>query len=289
MFLVTVDHYSDFIEVDNLPDTLASTIVDKTEPHFARNGAPAVILTDNGPQFISQEYSQLCFRYGTKHVTSSPYWPQGNGKAEASVKIVKNILKKCGRGLLYESLLNQRNTPPQGCDKSPAQRSMSRRTRGLLPITDRLLIPEGCDNLKVRNSIYDRRLQAKRYYDRKAGKELPEVEIGDTVYLKPSPHNKGKPWMYGVVTEKPTPRSYVVDTPSGKKVRRNSVQVRPSMIQPRPQNSPQTTGTTTVGSSIPNALSIIPILRHCPPTDTQLESVSCPNSHGANMKVLLFQ
>ena len=52
-YLVTVDHYSDFIEVDELDNTLAATVVAKTEAHVARHGIPEVILTDNGPQFLS--------------------------------------------------------------------------------------------------------------------------------------------------------------------------------------------------------------------------------------------
>ena len=52
-YLITVDHYSDFIEVDEVTDTLASTISAKTEAHIARHGAPEVALIDNGPQFIA--------------------------------------------------------------------------------------------------------------------------------------------------------------------------------------------------------------------------------------------
>ena len=46
-FLVTVDHYSDFLEVDELDNTLSSTIITKTEVHFARHEIPEVVLTDN--------------------------------------------------------------------------------------------------------------------------------------------------------------------------------------------------------------------------------------------------
>ena len=111
-YLVTVDHYSDFIEVDELDNTLGSTVRNKTEAHIARYGAPEITLTDNGPQFISSEYKTMCNGYGTQHITSSPYWPQGNGKAEASVKILKRILQKAGKGNMHEALLNYRNTPP---------------------------------------------------------------------------------------------------------------------------------------------------------------------------------
>ena len=94
-YLVTVDHYSDFFEVDTLHDTLSSTIVSRTRKIFTRYGSPMVCLTDNGPQFIATEYERFAKDWNFKHITSSPYHSQGNGHAEAAVKAVKNILRKC--------------------------------------------------------------------------------------------------------------------------------------------------------------------------------------------------
>ena len=74
LYLVTVDHYSDFYELDKLQDTQSSTIVDLTKAHFARHGIPLRCLTDNGPQFISAHYRNFAHKYGFQHVTSSPYW-----------------------------------------------------------------------------------------------------------------------------------------------------------------------------------------------------------------------
>ena len=98
-FLITVDHFSDFIEVDELENTLSSTITTKTEAHIARHGCPEILLTDNGPQFIASEFKGLCDRYGVQHITSSPYWPQCNGRAEVAVKtiIIRASLKKSGK------------------------------------------------------------------------------------------------------------------------------------------------------------------------------------------------
>ena len=64
-FLVTVDHFSDFFEVDALPDMLATTVVKCSKAQFARHGLPEVLLTDNGPQFISSPYL-------TRSVPSAP-------------------------------------------------------------------------------------------------------------------------------------------------------------------------------------------------------------------------
>ena len=51
-YLVTVCHFSDWIEVDALPDTLSATVINATKAHFARYGIAPICHTDNGPQFI---------------------------------------------------------------------------------------------------------------------------------------------------------------------------------------------------------------------------------------------
>ena len=58
-YLITVDRYSDFIEVDKLHDTTASSIVEMSKCQFSRHGIPKTFVTDNGPQFVSSEYELL--------------------------------------------------------------------------------------------------------------------------------------------------------------------------------------------------------------------------------------
>ena len=111
LYLVTVDHYSDFYELDKLQDTQSTTIVDLTKAHFARHGISMRCLTDNGPQFISAHYRNFAHKYRFQHVTSSPYWPHSNGKPEAAVADAKSALKKSD---IYLTLLNRRNTAPRG-------------------------------------------------------------------------------------------------------------------------------------------------------------------------------
>ena len=226
-YLITVDHYSDFIEVDELPNTLASTVVAKTEAHIARYGVFDTLLTDNGPQFIATEFEGMCQRYGIQHVTSSPYWPQGNGKAEASVKVIKSIMKKSGIPNLYEALLNHRNTSPTGHDLSPSQRCMGRRTNLPLPLADFHLaanVSPACLDA-VPDAILAKRESAKTQYDKRNNHMLPVIGPGAYVYAKPSPHRKSGPWDYGVVSQQPQPNSFVIDTPNGV-IRRNRVHLR---------------------------------------------------------------
>ena len=47
-YLVTVDRYSDFYELDQLINTESTTIIVLTKAHFARHGIPVGFLTDNG-------------------------------------------------------------------------------------------------------------------------------------------------------------------------------------------------------------------------------------------------
>jgi transposase InsO family protein len=57
--------------------------------HFARYGIPSIVMSDNGPQFVSREFERILSNWKVNHVTSSPGHQQSNGKAEAAVKIVK--------------------------------------------------------------------------------------------------------------------------------------------------------------------------------------------------------
>ena len=53
-----------------------------------------VFISDNGPQFVSEDFKTFSKEWAFTHVTSSPLHSQGNGKAESAVKIAKNLFKK---------------------------------------------------------------------------------------------------------------------------------------------------------------------------------------------------
>ena len=54
-YRITVDYYSDFWELDRLSDTSSATLIEHTKAHFARYKIPDKVISDNGPQFRSQE------------------------------------------------------------------------------------------------------------------------------------------------------------------------------------------------------------------------------------------
>ena len=90
-FLITVDYYSNFWELDLLTDTISNAVLQRLKYHFARYGCPEVVVTDNGPQFACSEFARA---WHFEHQTISPGNSQTNGKVESAVKTAKTLLKK---------------------------------------------------------------------------------------------------------------------------------------------------------------------------------------------------
>ncbi|CAB4028483.1 Retrovirus-related Pol poly from transposon, partial [Paramuricea clavata] len=86
-YLVTVDYYSNFFEVDCLEKLTSLAVIKKLKPHFARFGIPNTLVTDNGPQFISDNFRDFSMKYQFEHITTSPYHHQSNGKAESATPL----------------------------------------------------------------------------------------------------------------------------------------------------------------------------------------------------------
>ena len=119
-----MDYYSNFWVIDKLPtDAKATTVIAKLKDHFARYSIPDQVVTDNGPQFKSQEFANFAAAYEFEHTPTSPYNSKGNGKVESAVKTAKRLLHKATDAGTdpYLSILDHRNTPIQGMESSPAQ------------------------------------------------------------------------------------------------------------------------------------------------------------------------
>ncbi|KAG7557031.1 Reverse transcriptase domain [Arabidopsis suecica] len=95
--LVLTDYFSKWIEAEaeayiSIQDSVVKIFLWK---HIiCRYGVPYEIVTDNGPQFISNDFEDFCSAWGIKLSYSTPRYPQGNGQAEASNKTILSNLKK---------------------------------------------------------------------------------------------------------------------------------------------------------------------------------------------------
>ncbi|XP_060070340.1 uncharacterized protein K02A2.6-like [Ylistrum balloti] len=84
-YLVTVDYYSNYIEVDYLSNVISAAVVNILKKQFARFGIPVTIISDGGPQITAREFQQFTKTWGINHVTSSPQHQRANDKAAVKV------------------------------------------------------------------------------------------------------------------------------------------------------------------------------------------------------------
>ena len=70
-YLVCVDYFSDFYEIDRMKQTKSDDVIYKLKCQFARHGIPNCVITDNGPPFSSKEFTSFAQKYEFEHVTSS--------------------------------------------------------------------------------------------------------------------------------------------------------------------------------------------------------------------------
>ncbi len=108
-YILVVDYFSRYIEVSKLRITTSAEIIHQLKRLFARHGIPETVISDNGPQYTSNEFATFGAQYGFTHLTSSPGHPSGNGEAERAVRTVKQLLKPAGDP--YLALLSYRSTP----------------------------------------------------------------------------------------------------------------------------------------------------------------------------------
>ncbi|XP_055527309.1 uncharacterized protein K02A2.6-like [Wyeomyia smithii] len=186
-FLVTVDHYSDYFEIDILKDLTPSSVIQACKRNFACHGTPQRVISDNGSKFVNEEMVQFSKQWDFKHSTSAPYHQQANGKAEAAVKIAKHLIKKTAESGqdLWLALQHWRNTP-NNIGSSPASRLFSRGTRCAIPMPGTNLVPSVVEN--VPEAILKNPQKIKYDYD-KHSRRLPELNIGSPLYVQLRPES----------------------------------------------------------------------------------------------------
>lgn len=205
-YLLIVDYYSRYIEVAKLKRTTAEEVIIHTKSIYARHGIPEIVVSDNGPQYSSEEYRKFAHAYQFEHVTSSPLYPRSNGEAERAVQTIKSLLKK--EGDPYLALLSYRATPLQS-GFSPSELLMSRKLRTTLPITREQLTPKVPSPCIVQEKDKSCKVRQQINYDRyHAVKELPPLNPGDTVWI---PDRQQE----GTITQESGTRSFQVETPEG--------------------------------------------------------------------------
>ena len=157
------DYYSNFIEVENLNKITTHGVNKALKTMFARYGVPDVVVSDNGPQFGSAEFTTFAKKWGFEHITSSSCYPQSMN----ALKTVKRLFTKCHASgqSEYLALLDWHNTPSEGIGTSPVQRLFGRRCETLLPMSGTLLQPR-YSTAEDTSALNAQKQCQKFYYDR---------------------------------------------------------------------------------------------------------------------------
>ena len=164
--MVIVDYYSSFFEVDFLSTKKPDEVIRKLKAHLARHGISDQFVSDNGQPFVSDKFREFTNAYGFDHVTSSPNYPESNGKVVNAVNTAKSLLDKAVKSQRdpYLALLDRRNTPTEDLNSLPVQRLFGRRTKTLLPTSNQLLKPKISSNIDDKARL--RKAMQTWYYNR---------------------------------------------------------------------------------------------------------------------------
>ena len=205
MFLLVIDSHSKWLEVFVMSSTTSIKTIDTLKSLFARYGLPEQIVSDNGPQFTSDEFKSFCKSNGIRHITGAPYHPSTNGAIERAVQTMKKSLKSTvnEQGTIYTKLsrflMSYRSIPHSTTGETPADLFLRRPLRTRLD----LLKP------KLTDKVSQRQETQKRFHDG-AGTKEREFTEGQYVLVENLRGTTPK-WISGKIVEKMGPVSYKVE------------------------------------------------------------------------------
>ena len=185
-----IDYYSSFPEATVTRDI--GNIIRILMNMFSRHGYPEEMVSDNGPQFVSNEFTKFFSSKGIKHVRASPYYPRSNGRIERFHRYLKtNFQAVVSEGKSWERelpkiLMSYRSIPHPVTGKTPANMLFQREIRTELPSVE-----PSCDFNEVEQNARSYQKQMKSYHDQKNHVKEHQFAVGDIVYLaRNSSHGK---------------------------------------------------------------------------------------------------
>ena len=189
----------------HLPQALTITVLRQV---FAAYGLPDCLVSDNGLQFVSEEFRSFLRVNGIKHLQSAPYHPATNGAAERFVQTLKRAIvmgrkdSRSDKHKLASFLLKYRSTPHDSTGVAPSELFLGRSLKTVLD----LLRPDVSREVMVKQSLQ------KEGHDQHCCTR--QLEPGDLVMVRSylSGHIR---WVPGEVTSKFGPVSYQVKLSDG--------------------------------------------------------------------------
>ena len=235
-FLIIVDAHSKWPEVFEMGDTTTAKTIAVLRHLFASYGLPEQLVSDNGPQFSSADFSQFMKANGIKHTKCAPYHPSSNGAAERFVRTFKQAMKagrSDGRSVSHQLanfLLSYRSTPHATTNVPPATLFLGRSIRTRFD----LLKPN------VEQTVCAKQGAQKEHHDVHARSR--NRCVGDQVMAKK--FRSQPPWVPGTTVQQQGPLSFLVDVGDGRVWKRHVDHLfargdgpSPEPQSPEPENS----------------------------------------------------
>lgn len=206
MFLVILDAHRKWPEVEVMKDTSSLKTVEALRSIFGHFGLPQQLVSDNGPQLVSEEFEAFVKVNEIQHIRSAPYHLSTNGLAERFVQTMKQALKSTqSKGSLNQCLntflLSYRNTPHATTKVSPATTMFKRQLCTHLDLLKPLKTKQTVQ--AQQNLQMEQRLKAKHCCFRPGDKVLARN------------YGKGVKWLPAVVIAQTGPVSYTVELADG--------------------------------------------------------------------------
>ena len=228
MFLLIVDAHSKWLEIYPMKSTTAAKTVEKLRILFSQYGLPKQVVSDNGPQFVAEEFQTFLAQHGIRHVTSAPYHPRSNGQAERAVQIFKNAMKNAENDnsslqhKLSVFLFKYRTTPHALTNETPAKLLYGRNLRTRLDILKPDLqakVASGQDHMKL---------------SKHCGTKVRHFKEGQNVMVRDYRAHDRR-WIPAEVESQTGPLSYTVNPGFGTTWRRHADQLRTGTCAKEPE------------------------------------------------------
>ena len=175
--LTLIDYATRYPEAIALKSTDTETVAEALLDIFSRVGVPNSIVSDNGPQFVSNIMKEVSRLLSIETIHSSPYHPQGNGLVERLNGTLKSMLRRmCAEKpkdwdrFLQPLMFAYREAPQHSLLFSPFEMLYGRTVRGPMSILRELWsekeIPQEMKNvysyvLDLRNRLEETCILAK--------------------------------------------------------------------------------------------------------------------------------
>ena len=212
--LVVGDYHTKWVEAYALPDARAETVAKKLVEEFVcRFGIPLEIHSDQGSNFESHLFAEMCTLLGVRKTRTTPYNPKSDGMIERfnrtllsmiAIMVEEDKTQRTWDEHLQYATSAYRSTPHETTGETPNMMMLGRESR--LPVDMTNVTPEEeteetrdyAATLRVRlQQAYERAeictgksaMRQKKNYDRKTNH--PGLKEGDFVWLFDPSKKKG--------------------------------------------------------------------------------------------------